>query len=61
MTLEEIRLNNGWSLEDACIAYGIDVESLFNYEAGTEMPNKWAINNILSVLELEYDDIIFTL
>lgn len=61
MTLEEIRLNNGWCLEDLSCACGIDIETLFKIENRLETPSKWTIDNILSVLELEYDDIIFTL
>ena len=40
MTLEEARLSNNWSLEDASLAFGLDVETLIQYESGTETHNK---------------------
>jgi len=58
MTLEEARLSNGWSLEDACLAFGLDAETLIQYESGTEIPDKWALDIILSVLDLDYKDIV---
>lgn len=59
MTLEEARLSNNWSLEDASLAFGLDVETLIQYESGTETPNKWALDLILGILELDYNDIVF--
>ena len=46
MTLEEIRLNNGWCLEDLSCACGIDIETLFKIENRLETPSKWTIDNI---------------
>lgn len=59
MTLEEARLSNNWSLEDASLAFGLDVETIIQYESGTETPNKWALDLILGILELDYNDIVF--
>lgn len=59
MTLEEARLSNNWSLEDASLAFGLDVETIIQYESGTETPNKWALDLILDILELDYNDIVF--
>lgn len=59
MTLEEARLSNNWSLEDASLAFGLDVETIIQYERGTETPNKWALDLILGILELDYNDIVF--
>lgn len=59
MTLEEARLSNNWSLEDASLAFGLDVETLIQYESGTETPNKWALDLILGILESDYNDIVF--
>lgn len=58
MTLEEARLSNNWSLEDASSAFGLDVETLIQYESGTEIPDMWTLNLILGVLDLDYKDII---
>lgn len=58
MTLEEARLSNGWNLEDASRAFGLDVETLIQYESGTKIPDMWALDIILSVLDLDYKDII---
>lgn len=58
MTLEEARLSNGWSLEDASITIGLDVETLIQIENGTETPDKWTLDLILGVLDLDYKDII---
>ena len=59
MALEEARLSNNWSLEDASLAFGLDVETLIQYESGTETPNKWALDLILGILESDYNDIVF--
>lgn len=59
MTLEEARLSNGWSLEDACLAFGLDAETLIQYESGTEIPNKWALDIILSILDLDDNDVVW--
>jgi len=61
MTLEEIRLSNGWSLEDASKIYSLDVETLIEIESSSKPQNMWAINIILGVLELNYEDIVFAL
>lgn len=58
MTLEEARLNNGWSLEEASRIYGLDAETIIEAETSTKNPNYFAINLMLSVLELDYEDII---
>ncbi|MCM1370811.1 MAG: helix-turn-helix domain-containing protein [Clostridium sp.] len=51
MPLKETRLDNNWSIEEACLVFGLDAETLFRYENGTEIPNKWALNIIASVLD----------
>lgn len=58
MTLEEARLNNGWSLEEASRIYGLDVETIIEAETSTKNSNYFAIDLTLSVLELDYEDII---
>lgn len=59
MTLEEARLSNGWNLEEASKLYGLDVETVINCEADPKNSYDWALNIILSVLDLDYKDIVF--
>lgn len=59
MTLEEARLTKGWSLEEASKLYGLDVETLIDCETNTKNACNWAINLILNVLELDYNDIVW--
>lgn len=59
--LEEIRQQNGWTIEEASNLYGIDVETLIECESSLKHQNMWAIDIILEVLELEYEDIVFAL
>ena len=59
MTLEEIRLNNGWTRDEACSIYGLDIETLIECETTSKPQNMWAINIILGILELDYEDIVF--
>lgn len=61
MTLQEIRIRNGWSLEEASNIFGLDVETLIECETTSKHRNMWAINIILSVLQLDYKDITFAL
>lgn len=60
MTLEEIRLSNGWSLEETSNILGLDIETLIECETASKYQNMWVINMILDVLELDNEDIIFT-
>ena len=61
MSLEEIRTNNGWTLEEAASLYGLDVETLIECETTSKHQNMWAIDIILSVLQLDYKDVTFAL
>lgn len=58
-TLKAIRVNNGWSQEEAASLLGISVATLQNYELGRTFPDVPIINNIIKVTGLSYDDIIF--
>ena len=58
-TLKAIRVNNGWSQEEAASLFGISVATLQNYELGRTFPDVPIINNIIKVTGLSYDDIIF--
>ena len=58
-TLKAIRVNNGWSQEEAAKMFGISVATLQNYELGKTFPDVPIINRIIEVTGLDYDDIIF--
>lgn len=61
MSLQEIKRANNWSLEEASNIYGLDVETVIECETTSKHQNMWAINIILSVLQLDYKDVIFAL
>ena len=58
-TLKAIRVNNGWSQEEAAKLYGISVATLQNYELGKTFPDVPIINRIIEVTGIGYNDIIF--
>ena len=58
-TLKAIRVNNGWSQEEAAKLYGISVATLQNYELGKTFPDVPTINRIIEVTGISYNDIIF--
>lgn len=58
-TLKAIRVNNGWSQEEAAKRFGISVATLQNYELGKTFPDVPIINKIIDATGLNYDDIIF--
>lgn len=58
-TLKAIRVNNGWSQEEAAKLYGISVATLQNYELGKTFPDVPVINKIIEVTGIGYNDIIF--
>ena len=58
-TLKAIRVNNGWSQEEAAKRFGISVATLQNYELGKTFPDVPIINKIIEATNLNYDDIIF--
>ena len=58
-TLKAIRVNNGWSQEEAAKLYGVSVATLQNYELGKTFPDVPIINRIIEVTGISYNDIIF--
>lgn len=58
-TLKAIRVNNGWSQEQAAKLYGVSVATLQNYELGKTFPDVPIINKIIEVTGIGYNDIIF--
>lgn len=59
MSLEEARISCGLSVEELSKLCGLDVETVINCEADTRNTYDWALNIILSTLELDYKDIVF--
>lgn len=58
-TLKALRINNGWSQEEASNLYGVSIDTVKNYEAYKTFPDVPIIENILKATGLKYDDIIF--
>ncbi len=58
-TLKAIRINKGWSREEASKLYGVSVDTINNYENYKTFPDVPIVENILSATGLQYDDIIF--
>jgi len=58
-TLKAIRINKGWSREEASKLYGVSVDTINNYENYKTFPDVPVIENILKATGLQYDDIIF--
>ena len=58
-TLKAIRINKGWSREEASKLYCVSVDTINNYENYKTFPDVPIIENILSATGLQYDDIIF--
>lgn len=58
-TLKAIRVNNGWSQEEAAKLYGVSLATLQNYELGKTFPDVPIINRIIEVTGIGYNDIIF--
>lgn len=59
MALDEIKANE-WTLEEACNIFGLDSETLIECMTSSKPQNMWAIDIILNVLELDYEDIVFS-
>lgn len=58
-TLKALRINNGWSQEEAASLYGVSTDTIKNYEAYKTYPDVPIIEKILEASGLEYNDIIF--
>lgn len=59
LTLKAIRINNGWSREEAAKLFEVSKDTISNYENYKTYPDVPVIENILKVTGLKYDDIIF--
>ena len=59
LSLKAIRINNGWSQEEAASLYNVSKDTISNYENYKTYPDVPVIERILQVTGLNYDDIIF--
>lgn len=59
LSLRALRINFGWSREEASKKFGICVDTLSNYENYKTFPDVIVINNILKATNLKYEDIDF--
>lgn len=59
LTLRALRVNRGWSLEEASTLIGVSKETLSNYEAGKTFPDVPIIKRIEDVYNISYDKINF--
>ena len=59
LTLKALRMNNGYSQEEAAKLIGVSTDTLANYERGMTYPDVPIINKIEEVYETKYDDINF--
>ena len=58
-TLKALRINMGWTQEEAAKRYKISVDTLKNYETYKTFPDVPTIERILEETGMNYDDIIF--
>lgn len=61
LTLKAIRINKGFSQEEAARKLGISRDTLSNWERGETYPNIPQLKNIEKVYEVSYDSINFLL
>lgn len=59
LTLKALRMNKGYSQEEAAKLIGVSTDTLANYERGITYPDVPIINKIEEVYETKYDDINF--
>lgn len=60
LTLKALRMNKGYSQEEAAKLIGVSTDTLANYERGMTYPDVPIINKIEEVYETKYDDINFS-
>lgn len=61
LTLRAIRINKGWSLEEASIRIGVSKDTLSNWERGETYPNIPQLKRIEQVYGVPYESINFLL
>lgn len=58
-TLKAIRINNGFTQNEAAKKLGISLSALINYENGKTLPNVAVIKKMEKVYNTTYDEIEF--
>ena len=61
LTLRAVRINKGWSLEEASVKIGVSKDTLSNWERGETYPNIPQLERILDVYSIKYESINFLL
>ena len=61
LTLRAIRINKGWTLEEASIKIGVSKDTLSNWERGKTYPDVPQMKRIEEVYNVPYDSINFLL
>lgn len=61
LTLKALRVNKGWSLEEASTRIGISKDTLSNYERGDTYPDVPILKRLETVYNISYDRINFLL
>ena len=61
LTLRAIRINKGWSLEEASVKIGVSKDTLSNWERGETYPNVPQIKRIEMVYNIPFNNINFLL
>ncbi len=59
LTLKAIRVNKGWTQEEASKKIGINIDTLRNYENGKSYPDIPVLKKIEETYETPYDKINF--
>ena len=59
VTLKALRINKGYTLEEASKALGINITTLSSYENAKTFPDVQTINKMLNLYEISYDNINF--
>ncbi len=59
MSLKEIRINKGWSVEAAAELMHLDNETLLKREKYKEFPDMQEMASISSFLDMSIDDVIY--
>jgi transcriptional regulator with XRE-family HTH domain len=61
LTLRAIRINKGWSLEEASVKIGVSKDTLSNWERGETYPTVPQIKRIETVYNIPFSNINFLL
>ena len=59
LTLKALRINKGYTQEQASTLIGVSVDTLANYEKGLTYPDIPVLKKIEEVYETQYDNINF--